>query len=579
MSSVALDFSAFSSPSGGEFSLVDWLLRDQADLTAVERFAQHPHAPTADRLARNYGALLPATPPSEGEQYAFEVDLDLCSGCKSCVTACHELNGLDEGETWRSVGLLHGGSSELPVLQHVTTACHHCLDPACLNGCPVRAYTKDPRTGIVRHLDDQCIGCQYCIFACPYDVPKYHRQKGIVRKCDMCSDRLASGEPPACVQACPHAAIRITVVNRQEVIESCATNQFLPGAPTPSLTLPTTHYKTRRALPRNLLPADHYSVRREHAHLPLVVMLVLTQLSAGAFLVQWLLRLSGAYRAMPSGAAVQASAALAFGLLALGASVLHLGRPRYAFRAVLGLKTSWLSREILAFGLFAATASAVAVCIAGGFADQGRWAPLADVLSGAVVLCGLAGVFCSVMVYQCTGRDFWNGLDTAMRFFLTTLLLGLAATLVVALAAVGFDPLAGRRIMAAYGQPLCAALAAVTAAKLAFELSLLRHLWDVRMTPQKRSARLLSGQLAPVFQARFLCGALGGLVLPWFVLIVGSRAASSSGAPASLSPATAALLAAAGGGLLLVALAGELCERYLFFAAVVPPKMPGGPTP
>ena len=60
---------------------------------------------------------------------------------------------------------------ELPVLQHVTTACHHCLDPACLNACPVDAYEKDPVTGIVRHLDDQCFGCQYCTLACPYDAP------------------------------------------------------------------------------------------------------------------------------------------------------------------------------------------------------------------------------------------------------------------------------------------------------------------------------------------------------------------------------------------------------------------------
>ena len=98
---------------------------------------------------------------------------------------------------WRSVGLLHGGTSELPVIQHVTTACHHCVEPACLQGCPVKAFEKDPVTGIVKHLDDQCIGCQYCMLKCPYDVPKYSKSKGIVRKCDMCSDRLAADEAPA----------------------------------------------------------------------------------------------------------------------------------------------------------------------------------------------------------------------------------------------------------------------------------------------------------------------------------------------------------------------------------------------
>ena len=114
-----------------------------------------------------------------------------------------------------------------PFLQHVTTACHHCLDPACLTGCPVKAYDKDPETGIVRHFDDQCIGCQYCVFMCPYDVPQYSRTKGIVRKCDMCHDRLAVGEAPACVQSCPNQAIRIRTVSVESVVEQCETGQFL----------------------------------------------------------------------------------------------------------------------------------------------------------------------------------------------------------------------------------------------------------------------------------------------------------------------------------------------------------------
>ena len=161
--------------------------------------------PTLHRTTvARYHSLLPATPPGPGQQYAFEVDLDRCSGCKACVVACHTLNGLDENETWRDVGLLVGGSRTAPVMQHVTAACHHCLQPACMIACPVNAYEKDPITGIVKHLDDQCFGCQYCTMACPYEVPKYHPGKGIVRKCDMCSSRLAVGEPPACVQSCPH---------------------------------------------------------------------------------------------------------------------------------------------------------------------------------------------------------------------------------------------------------------------------------------------------------------------------------------------------------------------------------------
>ncbi|MBW3547816.1 MAG: hypothetical protein KY452_06750, partial [Actinobacteria bacterium] len=82
-----------------------------------------------------------------------------------------------------------------------------CAEPGCLDGCPVDAYEKDPVTGVVRHLDDQCIGCSYCTLTCPYEVPQYDAGRGIVRKCDMCHDRLAEGEAPPCVRACPTEAI------------------------------------------------------------------------------------------------------------------------------------------------------------------------------------------------------------------------------------------------------------------------------------------------------------------------------------------------------------------------------------
>src|SRR5262245_64999759 len=196
-------------------SLIAELLAEQQSFSAVDAFSQwnthgdnhrNLNGKPSPRTEPRYRSLLPATPPKPGQQYAFEVDLDRCSGCKACVVACHTLNGLDENETWRDVGLLIGGSRTAPVMQHVTAACHHCLEPACMIACPVKAYEKDPVTGIVKHLDDQCFGCQYCTMACPYDVPKYHPGKGIVRKCDMCSSRLAVGEPPACVRSEEHTS-------------------------------------------------------------------------------------------------------------------------------------------------------------------------------------------------------------------------------------------------------------------------------------------------------------------------------------------------------------------------------------
>lgn len=544
-------------------TLLSLLLREQQTATAVDRFSQLHGTAAIPAQERYYRDLIPQASPQPGEQFAFEVDLDACSGCKACVSACHTLNGLDEHETWRDVGLLHGGTAELPVMQHVTTACHHCIEPACMLGCPVMAYDKDPVTGIVRHLDDQCIGCQYCVLACPYDVPKYNSKRGIVRKCDMCSQRLRVGEAPACVQACPHRAIRITVVKQQDVVANCETNQFLPGAPEPHLTLPTTNYKTRRPLPRNLLPADFYSVHPEHAHWPLVVMLVLTQLSVGAFVLQVLARrwsAGGELVATPA----HALFALAIGLLALGASVCHLGRPLYAFRAFLGLRTSWLSREIIVFGVFAKLAIAYAG-LEFWFHGTDQWSTTRAALGPAVAAFGLLGVFCSIMIYRRTGRLYWNGVSTGTRFTLTTAALGLAATLFTsAIVARVAGSGSGNSQTAVW---LLQSLLLVMGIKLGFEASVLLHLRQRQHTQLKRTARLMVGDLAPATLGRFGSGILGGIVIPGFFWL---------DFVSTTEPGRAVLPCAASGVMFLSLLVGELLERYLFFTAVAAPKMPGG---
>ena len=207
--------------------------------------------------------------------------------------------------------------------------------------CPVNAYEKDPVTGIVKHLDDQCFGCQYCTLACPYDVPKYHPGKGIVRKCDMCSSRLAVGEAPACVQACPHEAIAIRIVDRPPSDRGRRSRTFScrprPIRRSRCRRRPIKHASLSR---ETLLPADYYDVNPQHAHWPLVVMLVLTQLSVGAFAVGLVLEMllpPASWAAMRPTASRRAR--WRSGCLALGASMLHLGRPQFAFRAVLGLRT------------------------------------------------------------------------------------------------------------------------------------------------------------------------------------------------------------------------------------------------
>src|SRR5580765_8387465 len=102
-------------------TLIDKLLAEQRQLTAVEQFSRTHDA--CEVRGRRYERLMPASAPASGQQYAFEVDLDKCSGCKACVTACHSLNGLDDGEAWREVGELISDDWRRPARQVVTTAC------------------------------------------------------------------------------------------------------------------------------------------------------------------------------------------------------------------------------------------------------------------------------------------------------------------------------------------------------------------------------------------------------------------------------------------------------------------------
>ena len=467
------------------------------------------------------------------------MDLDSCTGCKACVVACHSLNGLDDDEAWRDVGFVVGGSRAAPYQQTVTTACHHCADPGCLNGCPVLAYEKDPITGIVRHLDDQCIGCQYCILKCPYDVPKYNERLGIVRKCDMCQQRLGAGEAPACVQACPTHAIKIIKVELHVGAGGALrpdTSQFLSSAPDPSYTHPTTHYVTKRPAPVDVRSADAAVLRPQPPHWPLVALLMLMPMAVGCGVADRILDLPTPALAISGWLAGAAGLALA---------TLHLGQPLRAWRVFLGLRKSWFSREAVVFGLwFPLATTDVAVRLG--------WLPLpagllrTNLAVGTAVV-GVVGLFCSVMIYADTHRVFWRFANTAPRFFGSAVILGLAGALT------------------APGAPLILgyALAVATILKLAFEsraLAALSEEDDGTSPPARQTALLLTGPLRSANELRGVAALVGGILLP-FMLASGS-----------------APLMAAWPSLVLVML-GELAERYLFFRAVDAPKMPGQPDP
>ncbi|WP_339745778.1 DmsC/YnfH family molybdoenzyme membrane anchor subunit [uncultured Rubinisphaera sp.] len=548
---------------GAHSDLLGLLLREQQEMSAVERFSLLHDNSIGSCQVQQYHTLLPTIPLEAGEQYGFSVDLDRCSGCKACVTACHNLNGLDEDEAWRDVGLLYSDSAKTPLMQHVTSACHHCIDPACMNACPTNSYEKDKVTGIVRHLDDQCFGCQYCTLACPYGVPKYHEKKGIVRKCDMCTQRLSVNEAPACVQACPHEAISITKVNIDEAKAKALKREFITGAHDPSYTIPTTIYHSKKPLSEELLRGDQHQLTPEHAHLPLVIMLVLIQVSTGAFLLLQLGQLLFDPAIMNTLMPYLTLATFGVSQAALGASTMHLGRPLYAFRGILGFTHSWMSREIVAFGLYSAAAGA----FFSSFWIPAGWMPMQSVIQNyggwVAIVTGYIGVGCSIMIYQCTQRSFWNGAYTTMKFMLTTLVGGIAFLMII-------TPLIARLFgddnawqLATTGMVhLSGLLMVAVIAKLIAEGWVFRHLQYEEDSSLKTSAELLVEPLRYVLGTR-MAFALLSMALA-FVIV---------GQENTLAPTAIAVLAALSG---ISALLGELTERYLFFSAVVAPKMPGG---
>ena len=550
--------------AAGPRTLLDDLLAEQQALTAVQRFSRQHDREALPAQARYYRDLIPLTKPQPGEQYAFAVDLDICTGCKACVSACHSLNGLDDDETWRDIGLLHGGSVEQPWQQTVTTACHHCVEPACLEGCPVRAYEKDAETGIVRHLDDQCIGCQYCVLKCPYDVPKYSKKRGIVRKCDMCHSRLAVGEAPACVQACPSGAITIRIAQTGEIAEAAVPDShLLPGAFDSSYTKPTTLYTSHRPLPANARPGDSAALRLEHAHAPLIGMLVLTQVAAGLFICAAALAFgdAAAFRA-----AQAPLAAFAFAMLNLGlaVSVLHLGRPLGAWRAFLGLRTSWMSREILAFAVFAGSAAAFTGAawwktLAGllpplawveRFINPAQFAAPLVVVTAAL---GLLGVWCSAMIYVDTRRVFWKRELTFTKFFGTALLLGTSG----AAAVLGWTAVFTGAALSGVAQTFVLLAILIGTALCGWEFHDFRSALSDGHAANHRSALTVWQLRRPLLFAR-----LGSLVVS---ALFGLLASTSTGA-------TSAGCATLG---FVFALGAQFIERYFFFTAVVAPRMPG----
>jgi len=179
------------------------------------------------------GVTAPSPEIENAKHLGMVIDLNRCIGCWTCAVACKQENDVPEGLFWlRILTLGDGDAIDVPSgtypdvsLAYEATNCYHCEHPPCVKACPTQATFKQDN-GTVAIDYDRCIGCRYCMVACPYDNRTFNwrdpvqdprpdvapvgvvapRQKGVVEKCTFCSHRVAEGLEPRCVVACPTGA-------------------------------------------------------------------------------------------------------------------------------------------------------------------------------------------------------------------------------------------------------------------------------------------------------------------------------------------------------------------------------------
>jgi len=168
------------------------------------------------------------------------VDITKCSGCERCVAACVKTNNLniDKANSDRAITKDGLSANRLVSLLKIEQgrfarlSCMHCLEPSCVSACLVGGITKSPE-GPVLYDPDKCIGCRYCMLACPFHIPRYEWEKTtpFMKKCAMCYDKLQQAEIPACVEACPNNALlfgeRNKLLNRARKIIKTKNSPYL----------------------------------------------------------------------------------------------------------------------------------------------------------------------------------------------------------------------------------------------------------------------------------------------------------------------------------------------------------------
>ncbi len=285
---------------------------------------------------------------------AFQFDLNRCTGCAACQLACIIENQLPWDRSWRKVMNANSEAAPTAPAYHLSLACNHCETAVCMKACPALAYSRDEATGAVLIEPDKCIGCSYCSWVCPYDAPILSHDQGTMEKCTFCAPRLNEGKEPACVSWCPTDALRITNT------DSGFADQQVPGFDEAGLgpSLKLIPLEKGRQRPEMELDSTTAALISE-MDLPKVSTRrgISLRKEWSLLLFTWLAPLIvGILSAIPSSQANMHPWQFAgAGVLLMLLAAFHLGKKERAWRAILGWRSSWLSREIILWPAFVGT--------------------------------------------------------------------------------------------------------------------------------------------------------------------------------------------------------------------------------
>jgi len=343
---------------------------------------------------------------------SFVFDPNRCTGCHACRVACTIENGLSPERSWRRIETFNARHHPGVPLFHLSLACNHCAEAACMHACPALAYRRDPSTGAVLLDGDKCIGCKYCAWACPYDAPVFDGAGGVMSKCTFCQHRLLAGHKPACASLCPTRALDFMDLPEAELVNE------IDGFPVTNLgpRIAIAPLKPQRRLPVMSAVASGDLSRVDAEPAPSGISLR-SEWSLMLFTTMAATLVALLTSAVAGTVVLRPLPFVAGAVLALALASMHLGRPWRAHRAVLNIRRSWLSREVLSLSAFFVTAVAYL-----------WWVPDSLIVAGLAVLLGFVALFCADQVYGVLERAgpgyrhsasvLWTG------FFLTGVLLG-----------------------------------------------------------------------------------------------------------------------------------------------------------